>query len=437
MPATLPPERLAAPLHVLLVSDHETQGGAAVATSRLATALCEAGYRVTRLVAYPDQQPHPWATLPLALPRSFGMKLAHRLTAPTGQEWWLRERIARQFSDTLASLRPDVINLNNLHGALGGGWSLTLARLSAQQAPTVWTLHDMWSFSGRCAYSYDCRRFITGCDAACPTPDEYPALAPARIAAAWKARRDLFTSTPLTCVAPSRWLAEEARAGLWRNHPIEVIPNSLSLDLYRPLPRALAREALNIRHEGPLLLMVAQHLHERRKGGELLLQTLRQLSDRPFTLLTLGHGTLTQEEVGHPSHALGYIEDELTKALVYSAADLLIHPAPVDNLPNVVLEALACGTPVVGFPIGGMPDMVRPGISGWLAPTLTAEALSDTLNEALDTLAAGTDLRTSSRHLAEQEYAPSHQAQRYGALFQRLLTARPRSQTAHPSPFTH
>lgn len=421
MPATRPSESLTAPLHILIVSDHESQGGAAVATSRLATALCEAGHRVTRLVAYPDQQFHPWTTLPLALPRSFGMKLARRLIAPSGQEGWLRGRIARHFAATLESLRPDVINLNNLHGALDTGWSLALARLGAQQAPTVWTLHDMWSFSGRCAYSYDCRQFITGCNAACPTPSEYPALAPSRIAAAWEARRALLASFPLTCVTPSHWLAREAQAGLWRDHPIEVIPNSLALDIYRPLPRALAREALNIRHEGPVLLMVAQHLRERRKGGDLLREALRQLPDRPLTLLTLGHGTLTQEETGHPSHALGYIEHDLTKALVYSAADLLIHPAPVDNLPNVVLEALACGTPVVGFPIGGMPDMVRPGISGWLAPDLSAEALAAALTEAMDTLKAGNDLRVPCRQFAEQEYAPHRQAQRYGDLFHRLL----------------
>jgi glycosyltransferase involved in cell wall biosynthesis len=116
-------------------------------------------------------------------------------------------------------------------------------------------------------------------------------------------------------------------------------------------------------------------------------------------------------------HSLGYVTHERMKVLAYSAADLLVHPAPVDNLPNVVLEAIACGTPVVGFPIGGMPDMVRAGETGWLASALSSEALADTLAQACGELKRGRNLRGSCRVIAEREYNPALQATRYSNLF--------------------
>src|SRR5262249_14187929 len=112
---------------------------------------------------------------------------------------------------------------------------------------------------------------------------------------------------------------------------------------------------------------------------------------------------------------------ERIRALAYNAADLLVHPAPVDNLPNVVLEALACGTPVLGFRIGGVPEMVRPGQTGWLAQEVSAAALARGLDAALQDLAQGVDLRPSCRAVAEAEFDDAVQAQRYLQLFRSLL----------------
>jgi glycosyltransferase involved in cell wall biosynthesis len=296
-------------------------------------------------------------------------------------------------------------------------------RICARHAPTVWTLHDMWSFTGRCAYSYDCRKFMTGCDSTCPTPEEHPPLAPDQIAQAWNERRRLLNSNPnLLAVAPSRWLAREAREGLWADHRVEVIPYGLPLEVYRPVDRALAREALGINTPGPVLLMAAQFLTERRKGGEILDGALSALSRRPLTIVTLGSGHPGFQAEGIHLHELGYVDHERTRVLAYSAADLFVHPAPVDNLPNVVMEALACGTPVVGFAIGGMPDMVRPGQTGWLCDSVSSKALADTLEEALADLDRGVNFRDSCRAVAEAEYGSSLQARNYLELFQSLIS---------------
>ena len=169
--------------------------------------------------------------------------------------------------------------------------------------------------------------------------------------------------------------------------------------------------------EKTVLLIAAQNWEERRKGGLYLCEALQRLNT-PIHLVVMGEGQLPQLGAHVRVQTLGYIDHERTKVLAYNAADFFVHPAPVDNLPNVVLESLACGTPVAGFPVGGVPDMVRPGISGWLASELSANALSNTLAAGLQAIMDKTDLRLSCRELAQTDYDAPLQAKRYIELFQ-------------------
>ncbi len=408
-------------MHVVMLSDVETSGGAAIAASRLAEALVQAGVRVTRIVGYPDGQVHPWATQALRT-RLWDIAALKALETVSGHfAIYARARLACQrLHDLLIKLRPDVINVHNLHGA---GWSPDLLAVCARHASTAWTLHDMWSFTGRCAYNYDCRKFINGCDAACSTPTEYPTLAPNSIAGGWRHREKLFAKYPgLVAVCPSRWLAQQATRGLWKGHRVEVIPNGLPLEVYRPIEKNLARMALGIETPGPVVLTAGQNLNERRKGGKILVEVLQKVRTRPLTLITLGYGHLPTAAEGINLYPLGYIDHERTKVLAYNAADLLVHPALVDNLPNTVMESIACGTPVVGFAVGGVPDMVRPGQTGWLANEVSPEVPATAIDAALADLHDGLNLRDSCRTVAEAEYSSELQARRYLALFDTLLT---------------
>jgi glycosyltransferase involved in cell wall biosynthesis len=200
-----------------------------------------------------------------------------------------------------------------------------------------------------------------------------------------------------------------------------VIPNGLPLQVFEPVDPNVARCALKVSTQGPVILAAAQDWTERRKGGAYLKEALLGWKGPPITLLTLGNGTLSGLGENVIVQPLGFIDHDRTKVLAYSAADLFAHPAPTDNLPNVVMEALACGTPVVGFEVGGVPDMVRSGESGWLATTLDSGALRQTLETALRDIATGTRLRRSCRKLAEREYSDALQAKRYLALFEQLI----------------
>lgn len=416
------------PRRLVMLSDQELAGGASIAATRLAYGFVGEGGEVLRVVNHHDvSSTEPWQVRTLRIPGAlrFALRGLAAVSGSSAARVVQARLVARGLHRLIDGFRPDAINVHNVHGA--AMWPVDLVDICTKIAPTIWTLHDMWSFTGRCAYAYDCRKFETACDADCPTPDEYPRLAPEYIGGAFERRRRLFAHRiGLVAVCPSTWLAREARAGLWCNHEVYVIPNGVPLDVYKPTPPHLAREMLGIRAEGVVLLVVAQDFSDSRKGGRVLSEALSSVRQRPVTLLTLGKGHVGA--LGGDAldgnvrvHELGYIEREPARALAYCSADVLIHPALADNLPNVVIEAMACGVPCVALPVGGLPDMVRPGQTGWLADGADAQALARAIDTAISAISSGRDLRGSCRGVAEAEYNISLQASRYQKVFQTLI----------------
>lgn len=407
-------------MHVVMLSDWETRGGAAVAASRLATGLVAAELQVTRLVVFPDRRRHPWRTMAVGAPLVPLRRLVRRV-APLAARVVL-DRLARPAAEAaldraLARLRPDVVHLHNLHGGLAAGWSPRLLAVAARHAPVAWTLHDMWPLTGRCVYSYDCVRYVTGCNAACPTATAYPALPPNLVGPAWCERQALLAATTgLAAVAPSRWIGAAAGAGLWAARRVEVIPHGLPLARWRPWPRDRARRALGLPVAGPLALVAMPHLADPRKGAALL-AALGAALPAGITLLAMGSGRLELAAPGLRVVPLGFVREPARQALVYSAADLLIHAAPQDNLPLSVQEAIACGTPVAALPVGGLPELVRPGVTGWLAATADAAGLAAVVAAALAAIDAGAELRASCRAVAEAEYGLERMVERHLTLY--------------------
>jgi glycosyltransferase involved in cell wall biosynthesis len=412
-------------LRVLMLSDFESTGGAAIAASRLAAGLGEAGHDVVRVVAHPGAegsrrriQVDELRLLPARL-RLGWIALPWRL-----QQRYRAKLVRKRVREVVASEKPDVISVHNLHGG-GPGWDWKLVEICHQAAPVVWTLHDTWSFTGRCAYPMDCRKFVDGCDERCPTVDEYPKLPRNQIGAAWRGRTGMFARhADLVAVAPSHWLAREALAGMWHGHKVEVIANGLNQSVYDKIDPGVARQALGVRSDGPVLLAGAYSLVERWKGIALLREVVRRLSDCRFHLVTFGLSGGGGERLADWHTHLGFIDYDRARALAYCAADLFVHPSTADNLPQTIAESLACGTPVVALPVGGVPEMVTPGETGWLAREATAEALADTLRLAIQQVRDGLDLRERCRQFAEKNYNLQTQAGRYETLFRSLIDSR-------------
>jgi len=405
-------------MRVLIISDLESKGGAAIAAQRLAQGLSGLGVQCLRAVGAMDGGDTTQEKVLLSPGKrlegiagfieSLGQrKLAERIT---------HFGVQRQLPLLIERFKPDCISIHNLHKAK---WDIDLVEECARHAPVVWTLHDMWSMTGRCAHSCACDKFITGCDAACPTPREYPEMEPHLIAGAWAAKKSVLEKhSNIAAVCPSEWLAAKARKGIWQGHTVEAIPNGLDLGVFYRRDSRACRSALGLQQDIPTIVLVADYLSI--KGGGLLSGILAAAKSRPLQILTMGNCPPEIDAEGVCHTHFGYVASDIMKTMIYSASDLNLHLAFVDNLPNTVAEAIACGTPVVAYATGGVPEMVRDGCTGWLVERFEPACYAVALDKAVEAVRNGTSPTQTCRPFAEEHYGLEGQAARYMRLFETM-----------------
>jgi len=332
---------------------------------------------------------------------------------------WLPYPITSQVDQ----LNPDLINLH----WVGAGY-IQIETLAKFNRPMVWTLHDMWSFTGGCHYNQECNKYTTdtlSCGA-CPLLGSHKDWDLSR--KVWQRKQKAWQDLDLTIVTPSKWMADCARASsLFSKRKVQVIPYGLDINIYRPIKRQMARELLQLPPDKKLVLFLSlSATSDRRKGFYLLQPALQKLSkmgwQEELELMVVGAAEPENPpELGFKSHYLGILNDDLTLALAYSAADVFVAPSIQDNLPNTVLEAIACGTPCVAFNIGGMPDMVEHQQNGYLAQPYEIDDLIQGINWTLEDPERTHKLAACARQKAEQEFSLLIQAHRYQKLYQSIL----------------
>jgi len=315
----------------------------------------------------------------------------------------------------------DILNFHNLHSNYFN--YLAIPSLTKEK-PAVFTLHDMWSFTGHCAYSYDCDRWKIGCGK-CPYPDEYPSINMDNTLIEWKLKNWVYSRSNLSIVTPSTWLREQVKQSMLNRFPIHHIPYGIDTEAYQPIEQKLCRYVLGIPANKKVLMFGSVSVKDPRKGGDLILQALQNLPaslKAETVLLTIGNDSEgIAQEVGMQTLHLGYITSDRLKSIAYSAADLFILPTRSDNLPLVLQESMACGTPMVSFKIGGVPDLVRPGITGYLAEPENVIDFCNGIIELLEDEKLRAQMREKCRAIALKEYNLELQAQRYIELYRQLL----------------
>ena len=259
-----------------------------------------------------------------------------------------------------------------------------LEELFALGKPVTFTLHDQWAYTGGCHYTAGCERYLTDCRG-CPQLAVDPIGVPA---ITLQLRKSLGAARRGTVIGPSRWMHETARrapvfAG-WRH---EHLPMPLDTGVFVPRNRAEAQRHLGLGPGPWRVLFVAERVAEKRKGFSDLLEAgakLGLIAGRPVHFVAMGTAPDRPADFGVRIQYLGKLDDQKDVAAAYSAADVMLLPSHEDNLPNTMLEALACGTPVIGYDIGGLPDAVRPGLTGKLVPVGDVGALAGAIREVLE-----------------------------------------------------
>ena len=292
------------------------------------------------------------------------------------------------------------------------------------RVPVVWTLHDMNAMTGGCHYDAGCGRYQTQCGS-CPQLGSTEDADLSRQIFDRKAQAfgDIDANN-LTIVTPSEWLGSCAESStLLGKFSRQVIPYGLNLDDFTPRDRAFSRDTMRIPRDAKVLLFVADYMDNSRKGVKLLMDALTLLEDDDVLCITVGDSRGVTIPEGINVQQLGRLSDDRIVSLAYSAADIFVCPSHQDNLPNTVLESISCGTPCVAFDVGGMPDMIKEGETGWLAECLDSKSLSAAIDRGLKDLShRGAEIARSCSERAQQHYDLAIQPVKYAELYENMIT---------------
>ena len=338
----------------------------------------------------------------------------HRMQTTFSPQW-----VPGQLWHDIQQCNPDIINLH----WIGHGF-LPIEFLKKLNKPLVWTLHDMWAFTGGCHYSQTCDRYQAQCGK-CPQLNSHSDWDLSRWV--WQRKARSWQDLNLTVVTPSVWLKRCAIASsLFKEIPVEVIPNGLDTVVYKPIERQIARSILNLPLDRHLILFGAGYASDPRKGFSYLEAALECLSSQQYSqpleaVIFGGSAPETSSSIGLKVHYLGKLRDDTTLALAYAAADVFVVPSLQDNLPNTVMEALACGTPCVAFDIGGMPDMIEHQQNGYLAQPYETDDLAQGIGWVLRDRERHHRLSQRARAKVEEAFTLQHQATQYFLLYQSII----------------
>ncbi len=378
-------------MKVVIINTYERIGGAAVAAGRLVKALHRKNISVSMLVR--DKQSVDDNVV------SVSTNAVIRITNLFRFYWerfiiFLFNHLNRRnlFSVSIANVgqdisrHPSVINADiiHLHWINQGFLSLQdIRKLIELGKPIVWTMHDMWPCTGICHHARDCERYQEKCKSCFFLQS--------------KSRKDLSTyvfnkkdqvykNANIIFVGCSEWLTQRAKKSkLLQSKSIISIPNTLDTTIFYPQGKKKARLALGLPLDKKLLLFGALNVTDERKGVYYLIEALKNICLENIELVVFGQ---IKEEIKSvlpvSVHPMGYLDEEKKIALLYNAVDLFVTSSLEENLPNTIMEAMACGTPCVGFNIGGIPEMIDHLLNGYVAKYKDVEDLSQGIEWVLD-----------------------------------------------------
>lgn len=334
---------------------------------------------------------------------------------------------------------PDILHGHNLHG---GFFDLRALAALSHRVPTALTLHDMWMVTGHCGYSLDCQRWQTGCGK-CPYLRLDPAIRRDATAENWRRKQRIYRDSLLHVATPSQWLRDQVEQSSLRPavQTARVIPNGVDTGVFHPADRKAARRQLGLPEDPYIVMVTTGSKGSMWKDDVAIREMIHRLSERPrpfqVLFLAVGRDTAVTGTRETATRRLPYQRDRTVMARCYQSADIYVHASQADTFPLTILEALACGTPVVATAVGGIPEQVRSGsietlrhgCPGGATGVLVAGHNIEQLATAVETLLANDEARVILGRNAvadvKARFTVDRQVDAYLAWYREILEARP------------
>lgn len=417
-------------LKILHVNTFDFEGGAARAAYRIHHALVESGVdsRMRVLNSGTGNDRVTAGIPPQRVVVHVAKDLYRRWLSHSRRYWHTDNPVLHTFGETGAGLVDELnacdADILNLHWI---STMLSVVDIGRLRKPIIWTLHDMWPFCGGEHYAPDDdkARFREGY-----RPDNRPPgeRGPDLNHQTWQTKSRAWARQRFTIVSPSEWLAGCARESiLFAQSPVNVIPNCVdTARTWRPIARDAARTVLGLPPDRKLILFGADRgVADPRKGGDLLREAVdRAVSRGPHSCELMIYGQDKPKDAENwpcPVHWLGQVRDDRVLAQAYSAADLMVVPSRQDNLPNTAVEAQACGTPVVAFNVGGLPDIVTHRETGWLAKPFDADDLAEGIIWLLADEGRHAVISAAARNQAVERFSEPVIAAKYIEVYRKVI----------------
>lgn len=417
-------------LRVLIINTSEQTGGAAQAAHRLMEALNANGVEARmlvaeklsddqRVVALPSHWRHRlhflWERLCLFAHLRFSRQNLFQIDMANA---------GTDITKTAAFRQADVIHL---HWVNQGMLSLRdIERILQSGKPVVWTMHDLWPATAICHYARGCEWYHESCHHCPLLPDGGSRNdLSARV---WRRKQRMLSRGRIAFVACSQWLEGEARkSALFKEQTVSNIPNPIDSSIFRPIDRQEARRQLGLPEQGRIILFVSQRVTDERKGISYLIEAIDLLvknnpSWQENTTIAIlgGQAEEVASRLAMPAHPLGYIRDAETIVRVYNAADVFVTPSLEDNLPNTIMEAMACGVPCVGFRVGGIPEMIDHQLTGYVARFADSVDLATGIDWVLNHTNRRS-LSAASLQKVADSYSQASVARRYTEVYEQMI----------------
>ena len=404
-------------MNVLIVSTHDQQGGAAIAAYRLMEALNKNGVMARMLTI--DKQSDNTNVVEVGSP----LINKGRFIAERGVIYFQNGFSKKYLFDiSLANAGVSITkhpefkkaDIIHLHWINQGMLSVReIGKIVASGKKIVWTMHDMWPFTGICHHAGQCIHFEKGCEM-CPylnNPSKHDISY-----TTFLIKQAAYSQGNIHFVACSNWLKELAvKSKLTTHHKVSAIANPINTELYKPKDKTELRKAMNLPTDKKIILFAAAKVSDKRKGIDYLVEASKIIShQKSNNILFLIAGDRSEEiivQLALPAISVGYVSSA-DMPNIYNAADVFVTPSLQENLPNTIMESMACGTPCVGFNIGGIPEMIDHKQNGYIANYKDAQDLANGLLWVLKESASET-LSYNARNKVVTNYSETTIAKRY------------------------